>query len=181
MGLVSHHLELRNRDGSLMAFVSTGLPSHIRSLLEVNLLAAFENADLLGETNTRVPGAGGRPFQAMHLSWYNRHCTSVSWVVPTSINYLTLITIYQGHDAPTEVQPWLLEKEGMRTNHGQVIPYISRDLQQHRRIYDTISRVYAELFEWVRGLVSTSESECFRKAYIICVRWRITYKKSLRC
>ena len=60
MGLVSHHLELRNRDGSLMVFVSTGLPTHIRSLLEVNLLAAFENADLLGEMNTRVPGAGGR-------------------------------------------------------------------------------------------------------------------------
>ncbi|KAJ8582409.1 hypothetical protein M405DRAFT_846461 [Rhizopogon salebrosus TDB-379] len=46
--------------------------------------------------NTRVPGTGGRPFQAMHLSWYNWHCTS-------------------GHDAPTEVQPWLLEKEGMQT------------------------------------------------------------------
>ncbi|KAJ8589434.1 hypothetical protein M405DRAFT_717023, partial [Rhizopogon salebrosus TDB-379] len=138
----NHHLELRNRDGSLMAFVSTGLPSHIRSLLEVNLLATFKNADLLGEMNTRVPGARGQPFQAMHLSWYNRHCTL-------------------GHDAPTEVQPWLLEKEGMRTNHGQVIPYISRDLQQHRRIYDTISRVYAELFEWVRGLMENYLQEEF--------------------
>jgi hypothetical protein len=32
-----------------------------------------------------------------------------------------------------------------------------------------ISRVYGELFEWVRQLVSISESECFCEPYIICV------------
>ncbi|KAG1846829.1 hypothetical protein DFJ58DRAFT_843408 [Suillus subalutaceus] len=105
----NHHLDLRNKDGSLMAFVSTALPTHIRASLEVNLLAALGNADLLGDMDTRLPG--GRPFQAMHLSWYNRHCTS-------------------GLNAPTDVQPWLLEKEGMRTNHGQV---------------------YGELFEWMEN------------------------------
>jgi hypothetical protein len=61
--------------------------------------------------------------------------------------------LFQGHEAPSDVQPWLLEKSGMRTNHGQVIPYISSDLQQHQRIYETLTRVYAELFEWVRALV----------------------------
>jgi hypothetical protein len=74
----SHHLELRNTDGSLMAFVSTGLPSHIRSALEVNLLAALEKQDLLGATDTRLPGS--QSFQAMHLSWYNRHCTKVNHI-----------------------------------------------------------------------------------------------------
>jgi hypothetical protein len=149
----SHHLELRNKDGSLMAFVSTGLPSHIRSALEVNLLAALEKQDLLAETDTRSHGSPSQSFQAMHLSWYNRHCTKVShiWLLPPSA--IRALVIYQGHEAPKDVQPWLLEKEGKRTNHGQVIPYISLDLQQHQRIYGTISRVYADLFEWVHKLV----------------------------
>ncbi|KAG1879954.1 uncharacterized protein F5891DRAFT_921684, partial [Suillus fuscotomentosus] len=136
----NHHLELRNADGSLMAFVSTALPAHIRSTLEVNLLAALESPDLLVETDTQLHGS--QTFQAMHLSWYNRHCTS-------------------GHKAPTNVQPWLLEKEGMRTNHSQVIPYLSKDLHQHRRIYHTISKLYEELFEWVRKLMETYLQEEF--------------------
>ncbi|KAG1779858.1 hypothetical protein EV702DRAFT_934861, partial [Suillus placidus] len=136
----NHHLELRNKDGSLMAFISTALPSHIRSSLEVNLLACLESPDLLEERNTGTHSC--QPFQALHLSWYNRHCTS-------------------GHEAPSDIQPWLLEKEGLRTNHGQVIPYISNDLQQHRRIYGTIGRVYAELFEWVRHLMETYLQEEF--------------------
>ena len=62
----------------------------------------------------------------------------------------------QGIEAPIDVQPWLLEKEGMCTNHGQIIPYISKDLQDHQQIYGTIARVYADLFEWVRQMVCTS-------------------------
>ncbi|KAG2140567.1 hypothetical protein DEU56DRAFT_755185 [Suillus clintonianus] len=50
---------------------------------------------LLEEADAQSPGCNH--FQAMHLSWYNRHCTL-------------------GNEAPKEVQPWLLEKEGMRTN-----------------------------------------------------------------
>ncbi|KAG0698642.1 hypothetical protein DFH29DRAFT_810112, partial [Suillus ampliporus] len=113
---------------SLMAFVSMALPAHIRSTLEVNLLAALESLELLWETNTQLPGC--QPFQAMHMSWYNRHCTL-------------------GHEAPTDVQPWVLEKEGMHTNHSQVIPYLSKDLHQHHHIYGTISKLYEELFEWM--------------------------------
>ncbi|KAG2028614.1 hypothetical protein BDR03DRAFT_838341, partial [Suillus americanus] len=117
-----------------MAFVSTGLPHHIRSLLEVNLLAALGNPNLLQGMDSSLPS--GQPFQAMHLSWYNRHCTS-------------------GHDAPPYAQPWLLEKEGIRTNYSQMIPYISKDLQQHQQIYGTLTRVYTQLFEWVRTLMET--------------------------
>ncbi|KAG1739163.1 uncharacterized protein EDB91DRAFT_1237596 [Suillus paluster] len=101
-------------------------------MLKVNLLSALERPELLEDVDTQSPGC--QHFQAMHLSWYNRHCTS-------------------GNEAPKEVQPWLLEKEGMRTNHQQVILYISKDLREHQRIYSTISRVYAELFEWVRKLM----------------------------
>ncbi|KAG2062805.1 hypothetical protein BDR04DRAFT_1164621 [Suillus decipiens] len=124
-----------------MAFVSTGLPGHIRSSLEVNLLAALENPDLLEEKDSSgLPR--GQPFRAMHLSWYNRHFTS-------------------GHEAPSDVQPWLLERDGMRTNYGQMVPYISKDLKQHQSIYGTIARVYAQLFEWVRTLMETCLQEEF--------------------
>ncbi|KAJ8589338.1 hypothetical protein M405DRAFT_900046 [Rhizopogon salebrosus TDB-379] len=73
-------LDHAGRDGDVCAqeastLVSQSTPGKLISAMHLTL-------------NMRVPGAGGRPFQAMHLSWYNRHCTS-------------------GHDAPTEVQPWL--------------------------------------------------------------------------
>ncbi|KAG1816433.1 uncharacterized protein BJ212DRAFT_1271479, partial [Suillus subaureus] len=128
----NHHLDLHCKDGLLMAFVSMALLNHIHSVLEVNLLSALERPELLEEVDTQLPGC--QHFQVMHLSWYNRHCTS-------------------GNEAPKEVQLWLLEKEGMRTNHQQVIPYISKDLHEHQCIYSTISHVYAELFEWVRKLM----------------------------
>ncbi|OAX31363.1 hypothetical protein K503DRAFT_671843, partial [Rhizopogon vinicolor AM-OR11-026] len=142
----NHHLELRNKDDSLMAFVSTGLPSHIRSALEVNLLAALGKQDLLEEADTQLHGC--QSFQAMHLSWYNRHCT-------------------RGYEAPKDVQPWLLEKEGKRTNHGQMIPYISQDLQQHQRIYETISRIETYLkedFEMLMEIASVLPGNCFSPA-----------------
>jgi hypothetical protein len=91
--ICSHHLELRNKDGSLMAFVSTGLPSHIRSALEMNLSAALEKQDLLGEADTRLSGSPF--FQAMHLSWYNRHCTKVSHIrIFASTVFRALVLIY---------------------------------------------------------------------------------------
>ncbi|KAG2110804.1 uncharacterized protein F5147DRAFT_772077 [Suillus discolor] len=86
------------------------------------------------EVDAQSPGC--KHFQVMHLSWYNRHYTS-------------------GNEAPKEVQLWLLEKEAICTNHQQVIPYISKDLCEHQHIYSTISRVYAELFEWVQNLMET--------------------------
>ncbi|KAG1809594.1 uncharacterized protein BJ212DRAFT_1279243 [Suillus subaureus] len=106
-----------------MTFVSIGLPSHIRSSLEVNLLATLEHPHLLEVHDTRL--SGGPQFQAIHLSWYNRHCTKAN------------------------VQPWLLEKAGMHTNHGQVIPYISLDLQQHQRIYVPVFSLMKILPRWI--------------------------------
>jgi hypothetical protein len=66
-----------------MAFVSTGLPSHIRSSLEVDLLAALESPHLLEAHDTRLPG--GPQFQAMRFSWHNRHRTKVSYKLLASL------------------------------------------------------------------------------------------------
>ncbi|KAG1832788.1 hypothetical protein EV424DRAFT_1293839, partial [Suillus variegatus] len=87
-------------------------------------------------------------------------------IIQNDLHRLPLHTVnhselYGGLNAPTDIQPWLLEKEGIHTNHGQVIPYISQDLQQHRCIYGTISKVYGELFEWVRQLMENYLQEEF--------------------
>ncbi|KAG1744090.1 uncharacterized protein EDB91DRAFT_1029250, partial [Suillus paluster] len=66
-----------------------------------------------------------------------------------TLNLWYMLIMKQGHKAPTDVQPWALEKEGMCTNHSQVIPYLSKDLHEHHHIYGTISKLYEELFEWM--------------------------------
>jgi hypothetical protein len=65
----------------------------------------------------------------------------------------------QGIEAPIDVRPWLLEKEGMRINHGHIISYISKDLQDHQQIYGTIARVYADLFEKPSGSKATGQGQ----------------------
>jgi hypothetical protein len=80
----STHLDIRNSDGSLMVFISTALPNRMRDILEQNLLASMENITLLHDQagNHEEDDADddderqGR-FGALHLSWYNRHCTQV--------------------------------------------------------------------------------------------------------
>jgi len=76
----STHLDIRNSDGSLMVFISTALPNRMRDMLEHNLLASMENFTLLddraGSDEENDDEQQGR-FGALHLSWYNRHCTQV--------------------------------------------------------------------------------------------------------
>jgi hypothetical protein len=67
-----------------MVFISTALPNRMRDILEQNLLASMENITLLHDQagNHEEDDADddderqGR-FGALHLSWYNRHCTQV--------------------------------------------------------------------------------------------------------
>ncbi|EGO04643.1 hypothetical protein SERLA73DRAFT_68327 [Serpula lacrymans var. lacrymans S7.3] len=97
-----------------MVFVCTSLPDYIRSSLQPKLLAAFENNELL----TEKPGQYDEDdiFEALHFSWYNRHCT-------------------RGDDAPTEILPLMLEREdGRRTNYSQMIPYLSKKIKDHGTI-----------------------------------------------
>jgi hypothetical protein len=76
---ISTHLDIRNSDGSLMVFID-----RIRDMLEHNLLASMENLILLHDREDNDDDddddeeeEGQNRFSALHLSWYNCHCTQV--------------------------------------------------------------------------------------------------------
>jgi hypothetical protein len=50
----------------------------------------------------------------------------------------------------------MMEREDVsRTNHSQMIPYLSQDAGKHKAVYDNVKTVLADLFEWLRQWVST--------------------------
>ncbi|EGN97242.1 hypothetical protein SERLA73DRAFT_74955 [Serpula lacrymans var. lacrymans S7.3] len=140
--ILGQSLNIRNSDGSLMVFVCTSLPDCIRSSLQPKLLAAFEN----NEPPTQKPGQHDEDdmFEALHFSWYNRHCTI-------------------GDDAPTEISPLMLEREdGRRTNYSQMIPYLSKEIKDHSTIYRTIKVVFADLFHWIHDVIELQLPEEYK-------------------
>lgn len=76
-----NRLRVQNDDGSLLLFVSTALPDHIRKTLRKDLEACFGNEPSLVQTDSRLrPEGETNSFQVLHFSWYNRHATKVSCV-----------------------------------------------------------------------------------------------------
>ncbi|EPS93361.1 hypothetical protein FOMPIDRAFT_1080287, partial [Fomitopsis schrenkii] len=70
-------------------------------------------------------------FEALHFSYYNRHCT-------------------RGHNVPTDVHPNQIAKaDNSRTNYAQMLPYISSDTRKHEHVYKNIGTIFREVFEWV--------------------------------
>ncbi|EPS94073.1 hypothetical protein FOMPIDRAFT_1079184, partial [Fomitopsis schrenkii] len=67
-------------------------------------------------------------FEALHFSWYNRHCTT-------------------GESAPADVQPMLLRLS--RTNYDQFIPYMSKDVSDHHAVYQAVKTILRDVFDWV--------------------------------
>lgn len=95
-------LDLRNSDGSLMAFVCSSLPEVIRRNLTSNLLACFDGREVLQMRHKQVyvddqdshdaPEVSEKlveqtlshPFQCLHFSLWNRYSTTVSPLSYTS-------------------------------------------------------------------------------------------------
>ena len=70
-------LELRNVDGSLMAFVCNAMPKVMRETLYDRLKASFGNDDIF---ESRLPSSveeRDERFQTVHFSWWNRYGVSV--------------------------------------------------------------------------------------------------------
>lgn len=72
-------------------------------------------------------------------------------MIPTVLtNYLE-----QGQDAPPDIHPFNLEKSHTtRTNHAQFTPYTSADMQKFQELYIRLKKVFEDLFEWIRLVVS---------------------------
>ncbi|KAH9911423.1 uncharacterized protein B0H18DRAFT_892829 [Fomitopsis serialis] len=99
-----------------------------RTLID-RLLASF-NSDPF-KTADANSATGKRTFEAIHFSWYNRHCT-------------------QGHSAPADIPPALLSRAGCtQTNHGQFLLYMSRDMEDHQTVYQSLKSVFADVFGWI--------------------------------
>lgn len=47
-----------------------------------------------------------------------------------------------------------MENENGRTNHGQFIPYPSKDMKIHADLYNRLKLVFADLFIWIDKIVS---------------------------
>jgi hypothetical protein len=48
----------------------------------------------------------------------------------------------------------MTEREDVsRTNHSQMVPYLSQDAGEHKAVYDKVKTVLADLFEWLRQWV----------------------------
>lgn len=69
-------IDIRNTDHSLMVFISTALPSHLRQALEAKLTACMAGIMQLETMDSSTALCKGQ-FTAIHFSWYNRHCTPV--------------------------------------------------------------------------------------------------------
>lgn len=69
-------LTIRGIDNILLACISTAMPEALRHDLEERLLACFD-MDPLTDRDSSASPSGKATFEALHFSWYNRHCTKV--------------------------------------------------------------------------------------------------------
>ncbi|EGO04270.1 hypothetical protein SERLA73DRAFT_148853 [Serpula lacrymans var. lacrymans S7.3] len=87
-------------------------------------------------TYSAVEGEGFT-FEALHFSWYNRHCT-------------------KANDAPNDIPPLMMKRKyASRTNYLQLVPYTSKEIQDHTDIYQRLKTVFADLFEWINEMFAT--------------------------
>ncbi|KII89483.1 hypothetical protein PLICRDRAFT_109188 [Plicaturopsis crispa FD-325 SS-3] len=126
-------VNVRDSNDDLLAFICTTMPESMRQNLTANLMACFAPHQSLIPTDSR--DAEKFTFETLHFSWYNRHCT-------------------KGSSAPTDIHPYQMERDGARTNHGQFIPYPSKEMKDHESIYARLKVIFDEVFEWISSELS---------------------------
>ncbi|KAH9910449.1 uncharacterized protein B0H18DRAFT_836661, partial [Fomitopsis serialis] len=115
--------------------ICTSMPDAMKRNLMDGLVACFDSDPFKPIDSNSANGE--RTFEAIHFSWYNRHCTS-------------------GHSAPADIPPALLSRAGcMRTNHGQFVPYVSKDMEDHQAIYQSLKNIFADVFSWIDEKLQT--------------------------
>lgn len=71
-------LTIRSSNLGMLASVCRSMPQSMRDELVDRLSACFEPGALKEHDTEKSDGE--HLFQALHFSWYNRHCTTVSTV-----------------------------------------------------------------------------------------------------
>ncbi|EPS93189.1 hypothetical protein FOMPIDRAFT_1136659 [Fomitopsis schrenkii] len=125
-------LTIQSSRSSLLACVCKSMPRDMRQDLAERLSACFEPGAL--QSLDTAKSGGEHVFQALHFSWYNRHCT-------------------KGYDAPADAQPLTLRRTNRsKTNYHQLIPYPSKDMIDPRgkhSIYQSVKNILAPIFEFL--------------------------------
>ncbi|KAH9926365.1 uncharacterized protein B0H18DRAFT_954689 [Fomitopsis serialis] len=73
VNLISDTLNIRGRDNGLIASICTSMPEAMKRHLMDRLVACFDSDPFKPVDSNSANG--GRTFEAIHFSWYNRHCT----------------------------------------------------------------------------------------------------------
>ncbi|KAG9308149.1 hypothetical protein JVU11DRAFT_12452 [Chiua virens] len=129
------NIDIRCSDGSLLAFISTSMPPHLRDML-CDLLALICPASSFSPTAQEVASDKydhpAKDFRAMHWSWYFKYGTS-------------------GEGAPEDIHPYYLDRDGCtRTNHSQFIPYLSQETFDHEETYHLFTEGFGVILEWLQ-------------------------------
>ncbi|EGO30218.1 hypothetical protein SERLADRAFT_404493 [Serpula lacrymans var. lacrymans S7.9] len=103
------------------------MPESIHTTLLPNFQSCLGSTTSLHHVDSAVEGEGFT-FEALHFSWYNRHCT-------------------KANDAPNDIPPLMMRRKyALRTNYLQLVPYTSKEIQDHTDIYQrlkTINEMFA--------------------------------------
>lgn len=130
------------------------MPEELRDGLLDRLAACFE-PDAIKTLDT-ASFSGEHVFEALHFSWYNRHCTEVR----ISLLWQKLKPLcwhVQGHGAPLDTPPMTLKRTaGIKTNYHQFIPYPSKDMigAGKKSIYQSVKNILGPVFDWLEGKVT---------------------------
>ncbi|KAG1807916.1 hypothetical protein EV424DRAFT_1543641 [Suillus variegatus] len=140
-------LDLRNSDGSLMAFEVLQM-RHKQDYFDV------QNSDDVPEVEDRAnydlekltEQTLSSPFQCLHFSLWNRYSTMASPPpIPLKIQHENDISYRE-----------LMARVGVsRTNHTQCLPYASKDILEHQQVYNNVLATFSELFEWLENVMKT--------------------------
>ena len=129
------------------------MPCNMRQTLLSDLVACFDAES--SSIEYQDSGSSGERyfFEALHFSYYNRHCTRVR-------NYQYSVDVLmasrcQGHGVPIQAHPNQIARvDNSRTNYGQMLPYLSSDTRKYEHIYHNVGSIFGNVFEWIAQQVS---------------------------
>lgn len=135
--------------GSLILLRGT-LREDLKANLLVKLMAIF------GQLKQRSSTCGDNdmPFSTLHFDWYNRYSTNVSAAIHTLLINQLIASPFQGEDAPRQIHPEYLTKEGRkRANPSLFIPRPSEEIKRFPKEYEAFTDAFQEVFEDLRQQV----------------------------
>lgn len=150
-------LEIRDMQDRLVMCLFPNMPQDMKNSLFGDLAACFD----LEPSNLQTMFSGELKerysFEALHFSYYNRHCTRVVLFPPSDHELLLslLSSSAQGYNVPEDVHPNLIARaDSSRTNYTQMLPYTSADTRIHEDVYRNMGNIFGRMFEWVADQVS---------------------------